>query len=568
MGTSCSLPRRKSVSFPSKVIKVQSKDSLGVASTNPQKGKKDNTFSLTKINVNPTDEKQHINHPDEEIKADPTYTHSSLKYGQQELGIGEYYLKKELKNQKKENLKSAQNLQLKEAKSHAKWDRAIVKMRVLFGSNSHGDTLYNHIDWCLKEYALYRPQKYMRMLKYGPPMRYRWTMWKNSVDLDKFYVRSLYEKFKRLSSPWETTIKKDIHRSFPDEPFFSAKFEQIGQEQLYNVLKALSLYFPNIGYTQSMNFLVGFMLLINGGNELEAFWMFVTLARDHRFLIMGLFEKDLPLLDFYIYIFYEILHKEIPEVYSYLKQQQIPDQMWLLKWFMTLFLYSFPPKYVIKFWDFIFQEGLIGMIKIALGIINFIQKDLVKLDICGLDQLFRHLTEKSTNNGFPDGNKSIHEQNEGLDPATMARFNSHIQSSRQYANSQDAQENDIEKENPANAISFHQEYSELDFSFQELDIYQVLNYAKKVDLSLQKINGVIKLYMDQLEKDIPRHYIDLLQNWEEYIQDPKKLEKWQKDIEYHIMKSELVEPITGSDELFVHDLVDNEESFVLKESIL
>jgi hypothetical protein len=35
-----------------------------------------------------------------------------------------------------------------------------------------------------------------------------------------------------------------------------------------------------VGYTQGMNFIAGFILLLNGGNELDAFWFFVTLARD------------------------------------------------------------------------------------------------------------------------------------------------------------------------------------------------------------------------------------------------------------------------------------------------
>jgi len=47
---------------------------------------------------------------------------------------------------------------------------------------------------------------------------------------------------------------------------------------LHRVLKALAAYFPHFKYTQGMNFIVGFFLLLNGGNEEEAFWMFVALA--------------------------------------------------------------------------------------------------------------------------------------------------------------------------------------------------------------------------------------------------------------------------------------------------
>jgi hypothetical protein len=48
-------------------------------------------------------------------------------------------------------------------------------------------------------------------------------------------------------------------------------------------LKAISLYFPGVGYTQGMNFIVAFLLIINGGNEEEAFWSFVFLGKNIHF---------------------------------------------------------------------------------------------------------------------------------------------------------------------------------------------------------------------------------------------------------------------------------------------
>ena len=69
-----------------------------------------------------------------------------------------------------------------------------------------------------------------------------------------------------------------------------------------------------------MNFVVGFLLLINGGNEIEAFWTFVTMARDSRFLMMGFFERGFPLIDFYMYLFFEVLAQELPAVAKHLKK--------------------------------------------------------------------------------------------------------------------------------------------------------------------------------------------------------------------------------------------------------
>lgn len=53
-----------------------------------------------------------------------------------------------------------------------------------------------------------------------------------------------------------------------------------------------------------MNFLVGFILLVNGGNDKEAFWFFSALCKTTKYVpelpkmdgLRGLFKKDFPLL--------------------------------------------------------------------------------------------------------------------------------------------------------------------------------------------------------------------------------------------------------------------------------
>jgi hypothetical protein len=53
-------------------------------------------------------------------------------------------------------------------------------------------------------------------------------------------------------------IEKDLSRSFPGHPFFESPQ---GRRSLQNVLTAFSWLNPAIGYTQSMNFWVGLMLI-------------------------------------------------------------------------------------------------------------------------------------------------------------------------------------------------------------------------------------------------------------------------------------------------------------------
>ena len=560
MGATCTLPSRNKIAIPSRIIMVQPKSTKARGSQSNLNDGGNPIASRKSISIV---EVQLPHGADEDIKSGRTSIPPMFKYDLSDLGIGEHYLRKQLKEAKQGD-PTEKKLLKKQSKNSLKWDRAVVQMRVQFESAPHDDSLYNNTDLSIREYKASKPKKYAKMFNNGLPMRYRWSVWKEFVDIDKFYVRNLYERFKSLTSPWETTIRKDLSRSFPQEPYFtSEKFECIGQEHLFNVLKAISLYFPNIGYTQSMNFIVGFLLLVNGANELEAFWMFITLARDHRFLLMGLFEKDLPLLDFYIFAFYQILEVEMPEVYAHIKQQQIPDQLWLLKWFMTLFLYSLPPEMVVEIWDFLLEDGLLGMVKVALGITKAIEEDLLSLDIFGFDQLFNHLKgeKKPSDKSFAAHNKSMQEN---MHQANINVQTPHVASAHHIANVQNNLK-DRNQENPIHIASVHHDVSEFNFNFKKLNLAQVLSYARRVVIDNKKLKEITQLYFEKQTKPLPEPYNTVLSEWDVYMYNPPKIEEFQRNIDYHILKSELTEPVY--DEIIICNLLDDDQSDIILKDI-
>lgn len=83
----------------------------------------------------------------------------------------------------------------------------------------------------------------------------------------------------------------DLHRTFPENiKFKSTVVSEDGStfistdnvpiiQSLRRVLIAFSLYSPNIGYCQSLNYLVGILLLFM--EEEKAFWMLVTIIHDY-----------------------------------------------------------------------------------------------------------------------------------------------------------------------------------------------------------------------------------------------------------------------------------------------
>lgn len=68
----------------------------------------------------------------------------------------------------------------------------------------------------------------------------------------------MYRELLKETSPHEKVIQRDLARTFPTHTFFR---ERNGQEMLFDVLRAYSLYDPQVGYCQGLPFVVGCLLL-------------------------------------------------------------------------------------------------------------------------------------------------------------------------------------------------------------------------------------------------------------------------------------------------------------------
>jgi len=563
MGNSCTLPARDKIALPSKVILVQHKELL-VRRTQSVSGNNSSLKISTKIESSPLSilKEKHPNSEamtavdiDEELRPNSVCRPLVIKYDICELGIGEYFLQNEF-NETKSSAKVTRGKKSL-SQNEVIWDRMVVQMRPKVLSTLKEGSLFTQVDMCLKEFAYDKPKVFSKLLKDGPPMRYRWSVWKYLLNPDRFYVRDLYERFKNLSSPHENQIRKDIHRTFPNEPYFaSKKYDHVGQEQLFNTLKAVSLYFPNVGYVQGMNFLMGFLLLLNGGNELEAFWVFVTLVRDHKYFMMGFFEKEFPLLEFYLYIFYHTLEEELPLVHKHLKQQQLPDQLWVFKWFLSIFLYSLPEVQVVRIWDFIMDFGLFGVVQITIAILKIHEKEILELDTVGMDCFLRHLRGES----FKKKNTQLSNKSNTSQNANQSIINSQCQftpkATGQHNISHNINLNNLDFEN----VSICNETSDFHYNFKVVNIEQVLDVAEKIPLSLEKIVFLAEGYREATNKQLPEFYYKFLTRFDTFYGYDclEKQTKFQDDVDFYIMKSELTDK--PSDEIVVSNLLNEIEN--------
>ncbi|CAI2386358.1 unnamed protein product [Moneuplotes crassus] len=294
-------------------------------------------------------------------------------------------------------------------KSRKKYDSRRKKWDTMAHFDSHKNesinskSVYNE----LKKFFEKNSNKFCERIGKGPPCEYRWFAWKIISGVDYSLIPGLYKELLEEADKIEENehdklrqINLDLNRTFPDFSFFSGEKGKRGQQKLKRALRAYAMYNKEVGYTQSINFLMGFFLMVNGGNEEEAFWLFVAITKKNQnFHMVGNFEGGLegfyvdkfPLYHQFVYQFDKLFEKKIPKLKSHFDNIGYPAPVWLQKWFMTLFLYSFPMKLCIRLWDNLLVEGLVYIFKFPLAIMEILQLTLLKCNFEEVNEILSNL---------------------------------------------------------------------------------------------------------------------------------------------------------------------------------
>ena len=287
--------------------------------------------------------------------------------------------------------------------------------------NNNNLLIQNYSDKSIEEKIItfysHNKSKFKERLFKGPPDCFRWLSWCiiNEIPLERDI--NIYNNYlvKDLEEVNKNSIIRDIQRTFSDINI--DKDELIKKEtSLYNVLKAFWNLDDQIGYCQGMNLLVGFMLLISEGNELDTFYLLISnfsatfnKRKPYEYSLRGLFSEGFPLLAFLNFIFDILLEENIPEIKNHLDEMGITYDLWIGQWFQTLFTIILPLNYLKRIWDCLFSENIYFLVKFGIVFTKMIKNEILeKTEEIDIINFFKDLQKFSM---FPE-NKFLEQKSD------------------------------------------------------------------------------------------------------------------------------------------------------------
>ena len=261
-------------------------------------------------------------------------------------------------------------------------------------NNEFTINLYDYTD-CkiergIKNFYIKNYEKFLERVLKGPPDCFRLTSWLilNRIPLER--KKDIYDFYflKELNEEIKLSIEKDIQRSFHDNEITENLRPK--EKNLYNVLKAFSNLDTNLGYCQGINLIVAFLLNITDFNENETFFLLISMFsstfierginKNFNFSIRGIFSEGFPLLLFMKYIFDKEFSKLLPDLKKKFDNFSITYDIWIGKWFQTLFTIVLPIDWCKRLFDCIFVNGIFYLIQFGLGLVILLEKHLLKFE--------------------------------------------------------------------------------------------------------------------------------------------------------------------------------------------
>lgn len=221
------------------------------------------------------------------------------------------------------------------------------------------------------EARLTKSMKLKRFCRKGIPNALRPHVWMEmsgagqSLRANKGYYDRLIQG---QGMKYDEQIRLDVPRTFPNNTHFlpdGSKYQVL----LHRLLLAYSNHNPAVGYCQGMNYVAGLLLLVMGGNEEHAFWLFDGMV---KLLPKGLYDEDMLGIQTECATFTEILKADFPGIASALQARGALEVMpaIVIKWFINAFVDTVPEETLLRIWDTLFYEGWKVIYRVGVAILT------------------------------------------------------------------------------------------------------------------------------------------------------------------------------------------------------
>ncbi|XP_045530777.1 ecotropic viral integration site 5 ortholog isoform X1 [Pieris brassicae] len=214
------------------------------------------------------------------------------------------------------------------------------------------------------------------LVRRGVPHHFRGIVWQLLAGVECSPEKKQYASYIKAKSACEKVIRRDIARTYPEHDFFKEK-DGLGQEALFNVMKAYSLHDREVGYCQGSGFIVG--LLLMQMPEEEAFAVLVKIMQQHK--MRDMFKPSMAELGLCMYQLENLLQEILPDLHVHFQSQSFSTSIYASSWFLTLFTTNLSLPLACRIMDVFLSEGIEVVFKVALALLTLGKEHLLSLDM-------------------------------------------------------------------------------------------------------------------------------------------------------------------------------------------
>lgn len=251
------------------------------------------------------------------------------------------------------------------------------------------DGLTSEIAECnLRKFYKYNANKFEERVKKGPPSCFRWLSWMLILKVPEQRNEAFYEYnyLPNLKDEVELQIKKDLNRTIPEYIIADFNEKEIADKEfvLYRLLKSFAINDPEVSYCQGMNYIASFLLMTSDYNEIETFYVMLSLFSKtftSKLGIRGFYTQGFHLLNFYVLVFDHFFQFFNPKLRKHMVEcLELQSDLWVSKWFMTLFTICLPFEVVSRVWDCLFATDLLFLIKFTFSFLKNIESTILRFN--------------------------------------------------------------------------------------------------------------------------------------------------------------------------------------------